>query len=171
MKQLFLLLVTNGFLLLAGAQSKFNHKEAFDPLFYPASGNAYRSAGGQPGPQYWQNRADYTITCTLDTIAHKVSGQVTITYTNNSPDDLPFVWLHLDQNIYKRESRGSATTTQTGGRWGNTGFTQGFVLKAVSVDVDGKKEEPKQTLTDTRLQLWLPQPLKSGGGKAVRTAV
>lgn len=150
----------------AAAQSKFDHREVFGPHFYPNNGTSYRSASGQPGPQYWQNRADYTIACTLDTVAHKVSGNVTITYTNNSPDDLGFLWLHLDQNIYKPESRGSATTTQTGGRWGNTGFTQGHVLKSVSVEVDGKKFTPQQTLTDTRLQLWLQQPLKSGGSKA-----
>ena len=166
MKQLFLLILTNGFLLLAGAQSKFNHKEAFDPHFYPNNGTAYRSAGGQPGPQYWQNRADYKIACTLDTATHKVSGTVTITYTNNSPDELHFVWLQLDQNIYKEDSRGSATTTQTGGRWGNTGFTGGHTIQSVSVEVGGKKFTPKQTLTDTRLQLWLEQPLKSGGAKA-----
>jgi len=162
MKKLFLLLLANGFLLLANAQSKFNHKEAFDPHFYPYSGNAYRSAGGQPGPQYWQNKADYKIACTLDTSKHQVSGNVTITYTNNSPDDLSFLWLQLDQNIYKEDSRGSATTTQTGGRWGNTGFTQGHTIQSVSAEVEGKKFTPKQTLTDTRLQLWLEQPLKSG---------
>lgn len=162
MKKLFLLLMAQGTLLLAGAQSKYNHKEAFDPHFYPANGTAYRSAGGQPGPQYWQNRSDYKIACTLDTATHKVNGTVTITYTNNSPDELSFVWLHLDQNIYKSDSRGSATTTQTGGRWGNTGFTQGHIVQSVSVEVGGKKFTPKQTLTDTRLQLWLQQPLKSG---------
>ncbi len=162
MKQLFLLLVANGFLLLCAAQSKFNHKEAFDPHFYPNNGNSYRSAGGQPGPQYWQNRADYKIACTLDTTTHQVSGTVTINYTNNSPDDLHFLWLQLDQNIYKEDSRGSATTTQTGGRWGNTGFTKGHVVQSLSVEVDGKKFTPKQTLTDTRLQLWLQQPLKRG---------
>ena len=166
MKKLFLLLAANGALLLAGAQSKFNHKEAFEPNFYPNNGTAYRSAGGQPGPQYWQNSADYKIACTLDTAAHKVSGTVTITYTNNSPDDLHFLWLQLDQNIYKEDSRGSATTTQTGGRWGNTGFTQGHAIQSVSVEVEGKKFTPRQTLTDTRLQLWLEQPLKSGGAKA-----
>ncbi len=162
MKQLFLLLLTNSFLLLCVAQSKFNHKEAFDPHFYPNNGNAYRSAGGGPGPQYWQNKADYKIACTLDTSTHKVSGNVAITYTNNSPDDLSFLWLQLDQNIYKEDSRGSATTTQTGGRWGNTGFTKGHVVQSLSVEVDGKKFTPRQTLTDTRLQLWLQQPLKSG---------
>lgn len=166
MKKLMLLLLANTFVLTLIAQSKYNHKEAFDPNFYPNSGNAYRSAGGQPGPQYWQNSADYEIACTLDTVAHGVTGNVTITYTNNSPDDLKFLWLQLDQNIYQPHSRGSATTTQSGGRWANTSFTKGTVIKSVSITIDGKTFTPQQTLTDTRLQLWLQQPLKSGGGKA-----
>ncbi|HEX4934849.1 MAG TPA: hypothetical protein VFV33_16780, partial [Gemmatimonadaceae bacterium] len=48
--------------------------------------NAYRGADGSPGPQYWQQRADYTISATLDTAAQSVSGAVTIRYTNNAPD-------------------------------------------------------------------------------------
>ncbi len=58
-----------------------------------------------PGPKYWQNRADYTINATLDTTRHRISGSVLITYTNNSPDTLPFLWLQLDQNIYRADSR------------------------------------------------------------------
>ena len=82
------------------AQSKYDAKEAFNPQFYPYPGNDFRSASGEPGPKYWQNRADYKITCTLDTATHGVSGEVEITYTNNSPDNLKFLWLQLDQNIY-----------------------------------------------------------------------
>src|SRR6186713_1936672 len=87
------------------AQSVYNHKEAFNPQFYPYTGNDYRSASGEPGPKYWQNRADYKINCTLDTATNILNGDVEITYTNNSPDNLKFVWLQLDQNIYKEDSR------------------------------------------------------------------
>src|ERR1700742_3035588 len=80
--------------------SRFDQHKAFDPLFYPSGGTVYRSAGGAPGEKYWTNRVDYTIHSVLDTVAHALSGDVTITYTNNSPDDLPFLWLQLDQNIY-----------------------------------------------------------------------
>lgn len=111
--------------MIGFAQSKYDHKKLFDPQFYPVASNEFRSASGVPGPKYWQNRADYKINCILDTAAHKVTGSVEITYTNNSPDDLEFVWLQMDQNIYKENSRGSATTTQTGGRWANANFTQG----------------------------------------------
>src|SRR5688572_10513239 len=107
------------------SQSKYDHRKAFDPNFYPQGGNAYRSASGEPGAKYWQNRADYKLACSLDTSKHSVNGTVEISYVNNSPDLLKFLWLQLDQNIYKADSRGSATTTQTGGRWANGTFTQG----------------------------------------------
>ena len=106
-------------IVFVSAQSKFDNKEAFNPQFYPYPGNDYRSASGEPGPKYWQNKADYKITATLDTGLHKVSGDVEITYTNNSPDNLKFLWLQMDQNIYKKDSRASATTTAAGGRWAN----------------------------------------------------
>jgi hypothetical protein len=146
-------------------ESKYNHKEAFNPQFYPYPGNDYRSAGGEPGAKYWQNRADYKINCTLDTAKHTVSGDVEISYTNNSPDNLKFIWLQLDQNIYKKDSRGSATTTETGGRWANGGFTDGYVIKSITADYNGKTFTPKQTTTDTRMQVWLQEALKSSGGK------
>jgi hypothetical protein len=151
-------------MLFVGAQS-YDHRKAFDPNFYPQSGNDYRSAGGQPGPKYWQNRADYKINCSLDTGLHKVSGEVEITYTNNSPDNLKFLWLQLDQNIYKQNSRGSATTTQTGGRYANEKFTEGDVIKTISVETDGKKQTPQYIVSDTRMQVWLPQILKASGDK------
>ena len=153
----------------APATSTYNHREAFNPQFYPQSGNDYRSASGKPGPKYWQNRADYKLDCTLDTAAHKVTGTAVITYTNNSPDNLEFVWLQLDQNIYQQGSRGSATTTQTGGRWANPGFTQGNVVRSITVEIDGARSIPKSIITDTRLQIWLPQAMKAGGSKATIT--
>lgn len=147
------------------AQSTYDAKEAFNPQFYPYPGNEFRSASGEPGPKYWQNKADYKINCTLDTAKHNVSGNVEITYTNNSPDNLKFLWLQLDQNIYKKDSRGSATTTQTGGRWANASFTEGDVIKTISADVNGKKYTPKYTIADTRMQVWLQDALKAGGNK------
>ena len=165
MKKLFsaLTLVIISFNLLA-QESKFNNKEAFYPQFYPYPGNDYRSASGEPGPKYWQNRSDYKINATLDTVTHKVSGDVEITYTNNSPDNLKFLWLQLDQNIYRQDSRGSATTTQAGGRWANTKFTEGEVIKSISIDA-AKPYTPKYVVSDTRMQVWLNDGLKGSGNK------
>ena len=146
-------------------QSVYDQKEAFNPQFYPYPGNEFRSASGEPGPKYWQNRADYIISCTLDTGKNVVSGVVKIIYTNNSPDNLKFLWLQLDQNIYRKDSRGSATTTETGGRWANAKFTSGNEIKSVAAEYNGKNYIPKYTINDTRMQVWLQDPLKPSGGK------
>lgn len=149
--------------------SIYDHREAFNPQFYPYPGNEFRSASGEPGPKYWQNRADYNITCTLDTGKHLVSGSVDILYTNNSPDNLNFLWLQLDQNIYRKDSRGSATTTETGGRWANAKFTDGYVIKSVNGESNGKTFTPKFNTTDTRMQVWLPDAVKPSGDKVKLT--
>ena len=165
MKKLLFTIVVILVTIAPYAQSKYDAKEAFNQQFYPYPGNDFRSASGEPGPKYWQNRADYNINCTLDTIKHVVAGDVEIFYTNNSPDNLKFLWLQLDQNIYKKESRGSATTTETGGRWANGDFTNGDVIKFLSVDYNGKTYPARFLITDTRMQVWLQEPLKSTGGK------
>jgi Peptidase family M1 domain len=147
------------------AQSVYDAKEAFSPQFYPYPGNDFRSASGEPGPKYWQNRADYKINCTLDTTKQSINGDVEINYTNNSPDDLKFLWLQLDQNIYRKDSRATATTTESGGRWANAEFTEGDVIKSVTVEYNGKKYKVTPSVSDTRMQVWLQEPLKSSGGK------
>ncbi len=156
-----------GLLFFVGlfAQPKYDHKEAFNPQFYPYPGNEFRSASGEPGPRYWQNRADYKISSSLDTGNHSVSGDVDIFYTNNSPDNLKFLWLQLDQNIYKKDSRGSATTTEAGGRWANSKFTEGYKIQSISVESNGKTFTPKYTITDTRMQVWMQDAVKAAGGK------
>lgn len=164
MKKIYFLSLAHLLFFLASAQSKFNPKTLFDPKFYPESGNEYRSASGQPGPKYWQNRADYKMNCTLDTAQHKVSGDVEITYTNNSPDNLKYLWLQLDQNIFRADSR-SSSASPPGGRFSNAMNTEGEVIKSVTVEVDGKKYTPDFTISDTRMQIWLTQALKPTGGK------
>jgi hypothetical protein len=70
----------------------------FRALRLPAP-NEYRSGSGHPGPRYWQQRADYAITAELDPKANEIRGREAITYTNNSPDALHYVWVYLEQNI------------------------------------------------------------------------
>ena len=167
MKKLFLIVVSICMSTLLFAQSKYNHREAFHPFFYPYPGNEYRSAGGEPGAKYWQNKANYSIQAAINPDDHSIKGTVAISYINNSPDELRFIWLQLDQNIYRKDSRASATTTTQGGRWANGQFTDGDVIKAVKLEVNGKMIEPKFAITDTRMQIWLPQPLKSKAAEAV----
>jgi Peptidase family M1 domain len=151
----------------ATSGSVYDQHEAFAPLFYPAYGDDIRSAAGAPGPRYWQNRADYKIDARLDTVEQSVSGTVTITYKNNSPQNLPFVWLQLDQNIYKDSSRGESVTEVGGGRWANrNAFSGGDELKSVELinPATGKGVAVDYVVSDTRMQIKLPADLKSDGG-------
>jgi hypothetical protein len=77
--------------------SKTN-RSMFRPLEDLPAPNEYRSASGAPGRRYWQQRVDYIIRATLDTAEHRLTGTERITYHNNSPDTLRFLWLQLDQN-------------------------------------------------------------------------
>jgi hypothetical protein len=70
-----------------------------------ATPNVYRTASGMPGPEYWQQRADYTIHASLDPSTQTIAGTETIRYTNNSPDTLRFIWMQLDMNLGSRQSR------------------------------------------------------------------
>jgi len=145
--------------------TKYDQYKVFTPSFYPAKGNEYRSASGAPGVKYWQNRADYRLNVTLDTAQHRVSGTTLITYTNNSPDALPFLWLQVDQNIYREDSRGTATSPVTGGRFANKTYTNGDEIKAVYIIKNGKAEKADYLVTDTRMQIKLKDTLRAGGSK------
>ena len=145
--------------------SKYDQHKVFEPNFYTEKGNQFRTAGGAPSTKYWQNHADYQIDVALDTVKKQISGSTTITYTNNSPDGLPFLWLQLDQNIYRQESRAEATTPVTGGRFANKAFTQGDVIKSVLLIRNGKAEPANYLVTDTRMQIKLQDSLKASGGR------
>ncbi len=145
--------------------SNYDQHEAFAPLFYPAYGDKVRAADGTPGPDYWQNRADYNIEASLDDSIQNIKGTVTITYTNNSPQALSFVWLQLDQNIYNQQSRGVAATGISGGRWANrNAFDGGYSLESVSILENGKTQAANYNVNDSRMQIKLANALKAGGG-------
>ncbi len=73
--------------------------------------NVYRNAAGEPGHQYWQQQVDYEIKVRLDEEKRSLSGTETITYKNNSPDTLKYLWLQLDQNKFRNDSMSALTTT------------------------------------------------------------
>lgn len=161
----------SGCLLVVGLQaaaqtnSVYDQHEAFAPFFYPAYGDEVRSADGSPGPKYWQNKADYKIDASIDDAQHRVAGQVQITYTNNSPQALPFLWLQLDQNIYSLQSRGVAATAIAGGRWANrNAFDGGYAIKSVTLIENGKESPVTYNVVDTRMKITLPRAVKSNGG-------
>lgn len=154
---LALLLSTTAF-----AQSKYSAHELFHPLWNYGPVSPARSAAGVPGPGYWQNSADYKIAVSLDDVANKITGDVEITYKNNSPDKLPFLWLQLDQNSFNTQSRGGKTTPISGGRFGNLAFQGGYKIE--SVTIDGKPAN--FIVEDTRMQIRLASPLAEKIGTA-----
>jgi hypothetical protein len=87
-----------------------------------------RSADGSPGRGYWQQRVNYTIKATLDTAEKRISGTVAIRYTNNAPDTLRYVWLQLDQNLFRPGSTGSLLFASDS-RFGGAGFKGGFEIQ------------------------------------------
>jgi hypothetical protein len=165
------LLFVGSFSFAQSEKSIYNQHDLFTPNFYPSSVNEYRASDGQPGPKYWTNKASYKIATTLDDVKDAISGTVTITYTNNSPVAMDFVWLYLDQNLYKLDSRGQAKTPATGrSRYGdvNSTFEGGFNIKSVKLMSESKAKtttsDITKVITDTRMQLRLPTPLAANGG-------
>lgn len=179
MKQLKILLFFAAFLCAVNplfaqeiqTSGNYNYHDAFGPAFYTKNGNEFRSAGGQPGPKYWQNRADYKLSVRLNEQNNEISGTTVLTYTNNSPDNLPFIWMQLDQNLFKQDSRGNALIPPTGSRSGAHGqtFDAGYKIKSVKIlSVDKGKvleKEISYIIEDTRMQIYLPTELASGGGQ------
>lgn len=137
-------------------------------LFDPIEGlptSAYRSNSGMPGEHYWQNKADYEITAELDADKQTVTGRVNITYTNNSPFDLKFLWIHLDQNKFREDSRGTQTTPLSGGRFSGLP-TNGFEIASVGVEMSPyTSENPEYKITDTRMYIPLRNAVRKNGGQ------
>jgi hypothetical protein len=138
-----------------------------------------RSASGAPGPAYWQQRADYRIKARLDEKRHRITASQSITYTNRSPDTLRYLWLQLDQNIFKDGSiaRASEVAANSGTRrdsvaaGDNLSFAamrrhQAFEDREYGYEMSPVKDSSGRTLAttlnDTMLRIDLPQPLRPG---------
>ena len=117
--------------------SMYDPHVLFSPMFYPVGETITRAATGEPNVGYWQNRADYQITASLNDITHEISASVTITYKNNSPHTLPFLWLQLDQNLFNKESRGQARMpVDSRSRYGDSksNFSGGYKISSVKLN-------------------------------------
>ena len=169
----FLFLVFAGFTNLSFAaidQSKGSFEDKFRQLdeVFP-SPNLSRPATGEPGPMYWQQRADYKIKIKLNEDTRSVEGSETITYTNNSPLTLKYIWLQLDQNIFAKESINNLTRPWGGGDSSvdfSTLRRQNFMDKfeggfqELSIKINNKSADTN--LVGTHVRINLDQPLKPG---------
>ena len=130
--------------------------------------NVYRTASGAPGHEYWQQQVDYNIQVTLDDENQRIDGEERILYKNNSPDELRYLWLQLDQNVraldsdsYKiRESRINGRSSFGSIQGLEPSFDGGFKIQYVG-DETGKPL--KYTINKTMMRIDLPSPLKPGG--------
>ncbi len=116
---------------LQRVQTPIADTSIFRRLDMPAP-NRVRTGTGAPGPEYWQQRVDYNIAVTLDVPSHRVSGQQTVTYHNNSPDTLRYLWFQLDQNLFRPSSRGSFLAPPDA-RFAAAGFEGGYQIGSVQV--------------------------------------
>ena len=119
----------------------------FAPLKLP-TGNSYRSGSGNPGPKYWQQRADYQLSATLDTAAKTLHGEMTLKYTNNSPDTLRFVWFQVEQNAFKNGSLNSYVFAPDS-RFGSRSFEGGDMIERFN-QVTAAKKTPRSAATPAR---------------------
>ncbi|WP_353722285.1 M1 family metallopeptidase [Dyadobacter sp. 676] len=110
---LFLLLALSGMAQQLPTSPNYQANDRFEQLgtVLPTP-NTYRTASGAPGKEYWQQRADYDIKAELDDENRRIIGTETITFFNNSPDDLKYIWMQLDQNLFKKD--GIAAMSRTG---------------------------------------------------------
>ena len=145
-------------------QNKF--KQLYEEFSTP---NSYRSASGAPGPAYYQQQADYKMDIELDDKNAKIAGEETITYTNNSPDNLEYLWVQLDQNIRSKTSKaplhngkGIAPAEEAedfAKKYLNEPFDGGFNVDFVK---DASGNPLPHTINMTMMRIDIPEPLKSG---------
>ncbi|MFQ5747962.1 MAG: M1 family metallopeptidase [Planctomycetota bacterium] len=130
----------------------------FSPLDLPAPGMV-RNGAGAPGPEYWQQQADYVMEASLDPETRLVRGRAHVTYTNNSPDGLDYLWLNLEQNIFRKDSIGNLVDGRTAIGMQNA-EGNGYLIRHLR---SGGKKLPFHVY-DTLARVELPAPIPPGGG-------
>ena len=169
----------------AGAAEPFDDKfRQLDEMLPTASDT--RTASGAPGHRYWQQRADYKLRATLDEARRSITGSGTITYHNNSPDALSYLWVQLDQNMFRPDADNrTISSLPSRDAWAKASaadgvkfdalrsiveqraFNGGFVLASVQ---DGAGQALKYTINKTMMRIDLPQPVKPGAQYVLQLA-
>ena len=170
----------------AMADANKQTKGAFDDKFRQLevdlpTPNTYRAASGAPGESYWQQQADYAINASLDEAKKRITATGTITYRNNSPHALSYIWLQLDQNIFKQDSvtrrtarapaptaAGDALTVGTLRQLQSLSETpHGFEIQSVT---DGGSKGLRYTVNDTMMRIDLSTPLAPRASTVIKLA-
>ena len=148
-----------------------NHGNKFEQLgtILP-TGNEYRTASGAPGPKYWQQRCDYDIKCELDEKNTKLIGSETITYYNNSPDILPYIWLQLDENQHSSKNNANYQDASNVEKDMSSDVAENMLKNALPNDfgfnitkvADFAGKPLKYLINKTMMRIDLPAPLKPG---------
>lgn len=160
-------------------EDKFRQLDEVQP-----TANVYRNAAGEPGHQYWQQQVDYVIEAKLNEDKRRVEAKEAITYKNNSPDTLRYLWVYLDQNRFRTDSmairsqtfggvgtRGPVTNAASGSKPAKMSLSylrQQYALNDVPLgfDISNVKDvngnDLKYTIVGTLMRVDLPKPLKSG---------
>ncbi|MCH2182075.1 MAG: M1 family metallopeptidase [Mariniblastus sp.] len=158
--------------LHAQAVGKFSQQDKFRQLEEDLpTPNGFRTGSGAPGPAYWQQEVNYEIDVRLDDENQRLFGSEVITYKNNSPDTLRYLWLQLDANIHRPDSESKLAATSPGlervpfkqfqGMLARRVFDGGITITKCT---DNSTNQPlKYTVVKTMMRVDLPQPLPPGG--------
>lgn len=148
-----------------------NHGNRFEQLDYLMQDpNEYRTASGAPGPKYWQQRADYEINVDINEAENLLTGSETVTYFNNSPDVLTYIWLQIDENFHhpnsdnnydKPSAMGNRLTHQQLLQMNPKEYMKGFGVNITAL-TDATGKPLSYTVNQTMMRVDLPIPLKSG---------
>ncbi|MAG58641.1 MAG: peptidase [Planctomycetes bacterium] len=142
--------------LLAQGSERKNYRELFEPLPLPGS-NEMRLGSGHPGAAYWQQRADYRMKINLDPATRLVRGKETIKYTNNAQHALSYLWMSLDQNLFKRDSLAAGLSGRARRALGDD---LGFKIQSMT----SGGQDLEYQVHDTMARIECPQPVKASGG-------
>ena len=162
----FILLFLTSYVCAQDNLNNSKFKQLYEELPTP---NVYRTASGAPGHEYYQQKADYVINVELDEEKNILKGDEVITYTNNSPDILYYLWIQLDQNVRAKNSHGQLTSTSSMNNkmsfsnikrmHDRMNFDGGFKLEQVR---DLYNKQLDYIINETMMRIELPKPLREG---------
>ncbi|MET0281263.1 MAG: M1 family metallopeptidase [Steroidobacteraceae bacterium] len=147
-----------------GRSASYDPLKTFAPYTMPLPASAFRAADGAPAAAYWQNSADYEMHVRLDPDTKTLSSVETITYVNHSPQSLNSLWLQVEQNTFRADSR--SRPFAGGGRQRPAGVdTEGMVIESLQLQArrGAQPVTAQYVVSDTRARISLPSPLPPGG--------